>query len=202
MLNILTAITVIIILATITYIKNRAIACKWAMHGCKQQHKRSVVAVHKDKCWYKMINCPALHQGSCLWWWQWWQSKCWALTWESYWLFQTLQCATRCQRGMPHLTCGARISCNNSSSFHFPMLNFGPGNFFHGAAIFRRCTYFRSRKVYPQCLPLISCNRWTDILSQTSQRCVAPPRRDLRRTDFDGVAHNDSSFPRDLAGLR
>ena len=67
MLNILTAITVIIIIAIVTYIKKRAIACKWAVHGCKQQHKRSVLAVHEDKCWYRMINCPALHRGSCLW---------------------------------------------------------------------------------------------------------------------------------------
>ena len=60
------AITVVIIIATITYFKNREIPCKWAVHGCKQRHRRSVLAIHEDKCAYREIHCPALHRGSCV----------------------------------------------------------------------------------------------------------------------------------------
>ena len=58
---------VFILVLTIILFRRRKISCKWKEHGCKHAYGRQDLALHEDKCAYRLIQCPAFHRGTCPW---------------------------------------------------------------------------------------------------------------------------------------
>jgi hypothetical protein len=44
-----------------------SLACRFAIYGCNRRDRLSVLAVHEERCMYRVVRCPSTHRGTCSW---------------------------------------------------------------------------------------------------------------------------------------